>query len=556
EYAEPNYQLKAFATPNDTYFPQQWALTKIQAPVAWDKTTGSSSVTIAILDTGVDLSHPDLAAKIVPGYNFAYGTSNPSDDNGHGTHVAGIAAAVTNNGSGVAGVSWGSKIMPVKVLDSFGSGDDFAIQQAIVWAADNGAKVINMSLGGPGYLQSTQDAVNYAYGKGVVLVAAAGNSGVSTPYYPAAYNHVISVSATGNSDIITSYSNYGSWIDVAAPGGGSVGTDGIISTFWDSGSHVYASGTGTSMAAPHVSGLAALLRAYSPTLTNDQVEQQIESMADDLGSPGKDNYYGYGRINALKALFSVHPNGALVKTASDTRVYLLEGGSKRWITSPASFESNGFRWDRIVTVSDGEVAGYPTGADLRSRPGTLIRASGDPAVYAVDLSGPSYIKRWITSATIFEALGYRWEDIYVISGSEIATYTDGGLVSDSNTHRNGTLIKSPTDPHVYLLEGASKRWIASPASFESNGFRWDRIVTVSDAEIAGYPTGANLQARPGILLKSATNPAVYVTDFSSGYIKRWVTSASIFEALGYHWEDIRVVSPEELAFYTNATDVR
>lgn len=555
EYAEPNYQLKAFATPNDPYFSQQWALPKIQAPEAWDKTTGSSSIVIAVLDTGVDLTHPDLAGKIVAGYDFVNGDSNPSDDNGHGTHVAGIAAATTNNGVGVVGVSWGSRIMPLKVLDSFGNGDDFALQQAIVWAADNDAKIINMSLGGPGYVQSTQDAVNYAYSRGAILVSAAGNDAISTPYYPAAYNHVIAVSATNSGDNITSYSNYGSWIDVAAPGGGNVGTDGIISTFWNGG-HAYATGTGTSMAAPHVSGVAALIATYAPTLTNDQVEQQIKSTADDLGSPGFDNYFGYGRINALNALFWGHLNGTLVKTSTSPNVYVLDGGAKRWIASPTAFVSNGFRWDRIATISDTEMAGYPTGSNIQARPGTLLKSAANPDVYVTDLAGSAYQKRHITSPTVFEGLGYHWEDIYVVSDAELAGYTTVSDVSSVASRPNGFMIKTATSGDVYFLEGGQKRHVFSPTSFESYGFRWDRVVTVSDPEMSSLSVGPNLLARPGTLIKSSTNPAVYVTDLSGGsYIKRWITSPATFNGLGFHWEDIFVLSDAELASYSDGTPV-
>lgn len=320
-YATYNYEIKALRDPNDPGFSNQWALNQpmdhdIDAPEAWDLYTGGSNITIAVIDSGVDLSHPDLAAKITTGsqagYNFVSnppGSLPPDDDYGHGTHVAGIAAAAGNNGIGIAGVSWGAMIMPLKVLDASGNGGTYNLSLAIRYAADHGAKIINMSLGGAcgtGWPDVT-DAVNYALGKGVLLVAAAGNS-FSTPVLcPAAISGVMAVGATNSSDLRPAYSTYGAALDVAAPG------DSIYSTYLGGG---YTTMSGTSMATPHVAGLAALLWSYAPTLNNSQVKTIIESTTDDLGTPGWDQYYGYGRINARRALerlaLQITPNPPLL----------------------------------------------------------------------------------------------------------------------------------------------------------------------------------------------------------------------------------------------------
>lgn len=307
EYAEPNYERKVFVTPNDSYYAShQWNMPKMRAPEAWDVEQGSSNVIIAIVDTGVSLNHPDLDGKLVAGYDY-YGDppfyapdSDPSDENGHGTYVAGIAAAETNNSQGVAGVSWHSRIMPIRVLGPDGSGWDSDIANGVIWAADHGAKIINMSLGGSDSSQTLIDAVNYAYNLGCVLVAASGNSNTNQPFYPAAYDHVIAVGATNSSDQRASFSNYGSYLDVTAPG------EGITSTYFYAGLGIdtYATGSGTSAASPHVAGLAALLASHYPGWTNDQIEQRIKNSADDLGSSGWDQYYGYGRINLEKSLRS------------------------------------------------------------------------------------------------------------------------------------------------------------------------------------------------------------------------------------------------------------
>ena len=291
EYAEPNYIIRAVLTPNDPYFSSQWGLTRIGAPQAWDVTTGSDLI-IAIVDSGIDLDHPDLSGKIIWGYDYVNGDWVPDDDFGHGTHVAGIAAARTNNGQGVAGVSWGARLMALKVLNAGGTGSYANVASAVTYAADHGAKIINLSLGGDYDSQTLHDAVIYAYNKGCVVVAATGNNGGSV-LYPARYAEAFAVAATDSNDSRAWFSNYGPEVDVAAPGVS------IYSTYLGGG---YISMSGTSMAAPHVAGLAALIWSAYPGYTNDQVENRIETTAVDLGTPGWDPYYGHGRIDAHAAL--------------------------------------------------------------------------------------------------------------------------------------------------------------------------------------------------------------------------------------------------------------
>ena len=309
-YAEPNYVIHMTDTiPNDTYWSRQWGPINIRAPKGWDLSTGASTVTLAVIDTGVDLVHSDLATKIVSGYNFIDTSKPPQDDNGHGTHVAGIAAAITNNNYGVAGVSWGARIMPLKVLDSSGGGNFFDAANAITWAADHGAKVINMSFGSPNIDPTSStymvNAINYAYSKGLVMVAAAGNDGKNESFYPAIYNHVISVGATDSTNTRASFSNYGPNLDLMAPGVN------VYSTYLNGFAYL----SGTSMASPFVAGLASLLMGLPGVSNPVTVEQAMENSALDLGAAGRDNYYGYGLIQVDKAIQQLLPPGSFGKTS-------------------------------------------------------------------------------------------------------------------------------------------------------------------------------------------------------------------------------------------------
>ncbi|MDW8051980.1 MAG: S8 family peptidase [Armatimonadota bacterium] len=311
-YVERNYLVFACnnPAPNDPLWVQQWNLPKIGALQAWGIWQPRRVVYIAIIDTGVDSNHPDLAHKMrrhqngaVYGYNAINNTPNTHDGHGHGTHCAGIAAAHIGNGIGIAGVAgWNPtlanahqyvQIMPVKVLHDNGAGTSADVARGIVWAADNGAHVLNLSLGASVGAQVLADAVNYAWNRGCLVVAAAGNEGSSAPFYPAFYERAIAVAATDSSDCLTPFSQYGAWVDIAAPGSS------ILSTV-PSG---YQLASGTSMAAPHVAGAAALIWAHAPSLTNQQLRTVLENHAD----PYQPYWFegigeGKGRLNVYRAL--------------------------------------------------------------------------------------------------------------------------------------------------------------------------------------------------------------------------------------------------------------
>jgi subtilisin family serine protease len=303
-HAEPNHIRTLMRSPNDSVIDQQWALRNIRAFEAWDVTTGGD-ITIAVLDTGVSPTHPDLRNKLLPGYDFFNNDADPSDDEGHGTHIAGVAAAESDNGVGVAGVCWGCKILPVKVLGRRGQGDDATIAAGIRWATDQGARIISMSLGGPEDTQALRDAVAYARERNVLIVAASGNGQLdgNAPNYPAAYPEVLAVSATGASDTVTGFSTTGDFVDIAAPGVG------VWSTLWARGADTYGVANGTSAAAPHVAGAAALILSLRPDLRADQVADLLQASADDEGASGRDTETGSGRLNVLRAVqLAADPN--------------------------------------------------------------------------------------------------------------------------------------------------------------------------------------------------------------------------------------------------------
>ena len=316
---EANSVHRASIVPDDPLYERQWQYPLMTLPDAWEHTTGSSSVLVAVVDTG-RTDHPDLAGRLVSGYDFVAYDSDPhepmsSSTGWHGTHVAGTIGAIGDNGVGVTGVAWDVDILHVRVLGTDGSGSDFDVLNGILYAAGlpnaagvrpaRRAEVINLSLGGGLYSQSFQDALTRVREAGVMVVVAAGNDGDDFPSYPAAYDGVIAVGAVGPDAGLAYYSNHGVWVDLVAPGGDAdYGTEGkILSTSWtDHGQPAYAWYQGTSMATPHVVGLAALLLAVDPTLEPDDIEDILKGTARDLGAPGFDRVYGHGLVDAYAAV--------------------------------------------------------------------------------------------------------------------------------------------------------------------------------------------------------------------------------------------------------------
>ena len=436
EYAQPNYMRTIQQVPNDTHYTKQWHYPAINLPQAWDLTTGTPSsgdVIVAVIDTGIFLAHEDLNDKFVPGYDFISDPANSADSDGidpnpddpgdgdqvgtsswHGTHVAGTISAETNNGIGVSGVSWGAKIMPLRALGPQG-GSDYDIGQAALFAAGlandsntlptQKADIINMSVGGPGgspeQLKYSQDIFDEVRAEGVIVVAAAGNESSSQPSYPAAYNGVISVSATDFNNKLAPYSNFGSSINIAAPGGNSSQDsnndgfgDGVLSTLVDdsSGSRKksYVFYEGTSMAAPHVAGVIALMRAVHPALSPVDLDSLLAAgrLTNDIGTSGRDDLFGHGLIDALKAVKAAQtlsyggaaPDLPPLVIASPSSLTLgtnpsgvitisNSGGGSPTITS---FNTNGSSWLTLApnSVATDGLGSYIVSADRTKLPDT------------------------------------------------------------------------------------------------------------------------------------------------------------------------------------------
>lgn len=367
QFAEPNHILRAAATPNDSALGNQWAIPKIQADRAWEIWQPKSPVIIAIVDTGIDSTHPDLTNKIyrdalgIVGYDALAGQRDDAlDGHGHGTHCAGIAAAQTNNGLGIAGIAgWNgvagqtdttyTLLMPVKVLDAKGEGSDASVAAGVLWAADHGAQVISMSLGGQEFSQTLDDAVQYAVSKGCLVVAAAGNNGTSDKFYPAAESNVLAVAATNSSDTLASFSTYGDWVPVAAPGDSIYSTTPTYTVTWVQKN--YATASGTSMATPQIAGEAALLLAQNPGLSARQVMDLILSNVDPY-TPYQSHTLapGAGRINVYRALQAA--SVALTDPPlPPTGLTTIGGKSKVFLQWRASADATGYKIKRATSRS-------------------------------------------------------------------------------------------------------------------------------------------------------------------------------------------------------------
>ncbi|MBE9565347.1 MAG: S8 family serine peptidase [Proteobacteria bacterium] len=388
EFVEPDYYVAPALVPNDPYYTYgQLRLQLMDSGPAWDITTGDPSVLVAVLDTGIRFTHPDLQHRIVPGWDFVDGDAYPNDEHGHGTQVTGVIAADTNNGEGIAGVSWHNRALCVRIGSAGGYTTSSMMAQGVTYAADQGARAINLSFATPSYLSSVGTAVDYAWSRGAVVVAAAGNSGDDVPYYPAALPHVIGVSGLDGWDELIYYSNYGTWIDVCAPAGSLT-----TSLLQD-----YASWGGTSISAPYVTGLFGLVFSVNPALTPQQAVDIVCQSATDLGEPGFDQYYGWGKINLYQAVLAASQTGG----GQDTSAPQVS------IASPAPESA----LSAVASVS--------------------VNASDDVGVALVDL----YLDGDLVSSVSEPPYEWSWDTMQSADGEhviEVAAYDEAGNVGLSD----------------------------------------------------------------------------------------------------------------------------
>ncbi len=474
EFAAPERTVSLARTPGDQYYTAyQWPAPQIGLPAAWDVTTGSSSTIVAVVDTGVQLSHPDLDARIATGanagYDFANNDSDPSDDHGHGTFVAGIIAAESNTsgaGSGIAGVCWACRIMPVKVLGANGSGSTFTVAAGIDWARTHGARVVNLSLGASTSDPTLQAAVNNAWNAGVVVVAASGNSGGAVAY-PAAYPNAIAVGANNSSGARSSFSSYGPQLDVMAPG------ESVFSTTLGGG---YGSGSGTSFAAPHVAGVVGLMISAGVTSPAD-IAARLAATATDMGASGFDNLTGWGRVDAARAVAPDQPatwgalniaTSAAPGAAISGTVAVTNGGASAWPSAGAGYISIDQRWRA------GGCGGAATDAGEATLPSSV--EPGATATVALALTAPATAGTWcleldvVRNGTPPSSLGpVKTATVQVVAAASF------GVTWDSGNVMPGSITERATVPvTVSFTNNGATTWRAAGAGKGMFFYHWKK----------------------------------------------------------------------------------
>jgi thermitase len=478
-YVEPDHVAHMAVVPNDPGYAGQWGLGKTRVAAAWDSTRGTGTVTVAVVDTGVK-ALPDLAGRLLPGKDFVNGDNDAGDDNGHGTMTAGVIAAGGNNGIGIAGICWACRILPVKVLDSTGSGSYSDIAEGIRYAADRGADIINLSLGGSADGQILRDAVAYAAGKGSLVIAAAGNDGSTAFHYPAAIPSVLAVGASTAGDGRYAWSNYGpNWVDIAAPGcNPAQQTNGVIGQF-----------CGTSSATPFTSGVAALLASTTPQPSAAAIRAALTSSADPLA--GHWVAAGSGRVNADAALDALPfwitgaVSGQLVGNAVTITPHVSAASGITAVTARLNgtvvATSTGAPW--TLTVDTRAVRGSATLVVSGTRAG-VVKGSTTLAVYG-DHARPATSFRILPSATAAAPVHG-----FVTIGARAA---DDAGVARVQLLASGRLVGTDTTaPYAY-------RWRTTPLT--------GRVTLM----LRAYDRAGNIATATTTVVADNTRPVVTIT---------------------------------------------
>jgi hypothetical protein len=488
---------------------KQWGLVKAGFLEGWQITVGSKSNIVAVIDTGIDQTHQDLRSiNFVEGFDFinkqAIKKYSNSDDNGHGTLVAGVLGATPNNGIGVAGTNWQISIMPIKALDSTGKGDVFTLAQAIVWATDNGAQFINLSVGGigSGHDATLSAAIAYAYNKNVLIVSAAGNDLKKTgdnldlePIYPICddnnTNMVLGVAASDQNDLKALFSNYGkNCIDVSAPGKRILSTINYDPVTKKEAPNAYAYASGTSLAVPYVVGLAALIKSINPNYTNVQIRDAILNSADKIdnynlsqcGGSSCSGYLGTGRINVVKSLnYKIQPNyfeGDLIRLNDNPAiVYQILGGQKR-LVSPFVFNQR-FLKASFKDAFSQDMASFPTGPYVTPEEGTLVKIEKSPTVYAI-VNG----KKMPVTQTVFKQRNYSYSQVKTLSFDEVNSWTEGSFFPPTD----GTVLKTAKNKTIYWVVGQTLHAV-NKKFYDEKGLKIFPVTIVPDLDVKGFAQG-------------------------------------------------------------------
>lgn len=516
-----------FFTVDQTAEDLQWYLAKIQLPEAWQYGKGSQNVIVAVIDTGIHASHIELNdGRVIAGYDTTqkkdiFANSN-SDENGHGTAVAGVIGAIANNSRGIAGINWNVKLMPLKALNSDGTGEISSVAAAIVWAADHGAQIINLSLGGPGFGadQTLNNAIKYAFEKNVLIVAAAGNDlaeqGINldtTPVFPICSdlgsNMVLGVAASDINDRKAEFSNFSiNCVDLTAPGKKILTTAFLPS---EPANNILIYGSGTSLATPIVSGIAALLKANNPNLSNTGLRDILLAAADKIDDLNQDNclgsscngFLGRGRINALTAL-APKPisEGSLIQEATTGKIYLITGGNKRFV-SGFVFQQRGFKDSDVALETNNQLISFVEGPALPPLGGTLIKADNDPTVFVIHQE----VKRPLTYL-VFLSRNYSFANVHTLSSSEINNFVTGEWYWPPD----GTMVLVENDPTVYVMDKEVRRPVTYFV-FIQRKLSFAKVVKVTQDEFSHLPgpsDGFWLPPLDGTLVKSVQDPTVYL----------------------------------------------
>ncbi|MEK7617939.1 MAG: S8 family serine peptidase [Patescibacteria group bacterium] len=499
-------------TTNSADIDKQWGLQKSGFIEAWEKTTGSLSVIVAVIDTGIDASHEDLRSiNFVKGYDLisrqVIEAGVNSDDNGHGTLIAGVLGATANNLSGVAGTNWRISLMPIKVLDQNGKGDTGLVAEGIIWAIDNGAQIINLSLGGIAFERDRilSEAISYAFKKNAVIVAAAGNdSNIESvnldlkPVFPVCedngQNMIIGVGALDQNDLKTVFSNFGrNCIDVMAPGKRILSTINHDPLTKIASPNAYAYASGTSLATPFVAGQAALIKSLYPFASNVQIRDRILSTADQVdfinlsqcnNQPCK-GLLGAGRINIRRSLETgifdqSFFDGDVVRAQENGSVYLILGGKKQLVSS---FVYNQRFLNFVVrTVPLKQLEGLPEGSYALPLDGTLIKVEKNPTVYMVKNG-----MKWPVLASIFKQRGFNYSNIYTVGFSEFDSWVAGSFLEP----KEGTIAKNPSEKLMYWVIGETLRPINRQFIIDRGIAKFSQLI-LPDKDIGGFAKGEKL----------------------------------------------------------------